>query len=86
MFDGLGEDRVCGFGPDERLGAVVVAVDVVLDRGDQFGDVVVDAAADLLFGEDREPDLDHVHPRCAGRGEVEMHARVALEPAFDLGR
>jgi hypothetical protein len=66
------------------LSSVVVAVDEVLDRGDQFGDVVVDAAADLLFGEDREPDLDHVHPQRAGRSEVEMHARVALQPALDL--
>jgi hypothetical protein len=67
------------------LGALVVAGDVVLDRGDQFGDVVVDAAADLLAGEDREPDLDHVHPGGACWGEVEVHALVALEPALDLG-
>jgi hypothetical protein len=28
LFDGFGEDRVCGFGLDERLGALVVAGDV----------------------------------------------------------
>ena len=35
------------------------ALDECLDRRDQLGDVVVDAAADLLLGQDREPDLDH---------------------------
>src|SRR5438128_12642720 len=73
-----------GLGPDEGLGAVVVVLDEVVDRGDELGDVVVDAAADLLVGEDREPDLDHVHPRCAGGSEVEVHALVALQPACDL--
>ena len=43
IFDGLGEDLFSGLGPDERLGAFVVALDEMLDRGDQFGDVVVDA-------------------------------------------
>jgi hypothetical protein len=52
------EDVLGGLGPDERLRAFVVALDEVLDRGDQFWDVVVDAAADLLLGQDREPDLD----------------------------
>src|SRR3990172_4123468 len=85
MFGGFGKDLVGGLRPDERLGALVVALDVELDRGDQLGDVVVGAAADLLAGEDREPDLDHVHPRGAGGGEVEVHAPVALEPALDLG-
>jgi hypothetical protein len=45
IFDGLGEDLLGGLGPDERLGAFVVALDEMLDRGDQFGDVVVDASS-----------------------------------------
>src|SRR5207247_7689586 len=49
------------------------------------GYVVVDAAAYLLAGEDREPDLDHVHPGGACWGEVEVDALVALEPALDFG-
>jgi TetR/AcrR family transcriptional repressor of nem operon len=56
----------------------------VLDRGDQLRNVVIDPAADLLLGQDREPDLDHIHPRRAGRSEVKMHARVTLQPAVDL--
>ena len=86
IFDGLGEDLLGGLGPYERLGALVVALDEVLDRGDQLGDVVVDAAADLLFGQDREPDLDHVQPGRARGGEVEVHAFVPLEPALDLSQ
>jgi hypothetical protein len=49
LFDRLGEDLVGGLGPEEWLGALVVALDEVLDRGDQLGNVVVDAAADLLW-------------------------------------
>jgi len=56
VLDRLVEDLVGGLGPDEWSGAVVVPVYVVLDGCDELGNVVVDAAADLLFGEDREPD------------------------------
>ena len=53
-FDRLGQDLIGGLGPDERDSAFVVALDEVLDRGDQFRDVVVYAAPDLLLGQDRE--------------------------------
>jgi hypothetical protein len=66
---GLGRERI-----EMTVGAIAVAVDVVLDRGDQFRDGVVDAAADLLFDEDGETDLDHVHPRRAVG--VKWHARA----------
>src|SRR3954462_6685272 len=80
------QDRFGGLGADEWLSAMVIALDEGLDSGDQFGHVLVDAAADLLFGQDREPDLDAVHPRGAGRGEVKVHALVTREPRVDLGR
>jgi hypothetical protein len=51
-LDGLGEDLFGGLGPDERLGALVVALNEGFDRRDQLGNVVVDAAADLLLGQD----------------------------------
>jgi hypothetical protein len=81
LFDGLGEDLFGGLRPDERLRVLVVTVDEVFDGGDEFGDVVVGAVADLLGGEDRELDLDHVHPGGTGWGEVEVDAFVAFEPA-----
>ena len=42
-----------------------------------------DPQAGLLFGEDREPDLDHFHPQGAVRGGVAVHtlARHASGPA-----
>ena len=43
----------------------------------------MDAALDLLVSEQREPALDLVKPGGAGRGEVELMARVAGEPGLD---
>jgi hypothetical protein len=48
------EQLVGGFGPGERLGALVAAVDVGADRGLQVSDVGVGAAADGLAGDDAE--------------------------------
>jgi len=45
----------------------------------------MDAAAELLFGQGREPALDHVEPGCAGGREVQLEARVARKPAMDGG-
>jgi hypothetical protein len=49
-------------GPDERLGIVVVAVDVVTDSHDELFEIVEDAAPDAVFGEIAEEALDHVQP------------------------
>jgi hypothetical protein len=38
-----------------------------------------------LSFQDRKPDFHLVEPRGARRREVEMHVRVALEPAVVLG-
>ena len=43
-------------------GALVVGLEVLLDRGDQVGDAVEDAAADRLVGQLAEPALDEVQP------------------------
>src|SRR5829696_656350 len=57
------DDRVGVFGPDERVAALVPAVDECGDRLDQVVDGVEGAAADGLAGDDPEEDLDHVQPR-----------------------
>ena len=53
-----------------------------LDEGGDIGlepiDAALHAALDLLVGEQREPAFDLVEPGGAGRGEVEVIARVAL--------
>jgi hypothetical protein len=82
----LGQDRLCGCGPDERRGVAVVGVEVVLDRGDQVGDRVKDAAADGFVGELAEEAFDEVQPRARGRGEVQVEARVlCLDLAASVG-
>ena len=45
-----------------------------------------DAAPDLFLGEEREPALDEIEPRRAGRREVQMEARALGQPAPDHRR
>lgn len=49
--------------PHEWLGVVVVSVEELLDRLDQVGDRVKDAAADRLVGQCAEEAFDEVQPR-----------------------
>src|SRR6266700_6820327 len=75
---------IVGFGsPDERFGSLVVLGEVVLDGLLEFGQAVKDAAANALRGEVAEEALDHVEPRGAGRGEVDMKAGMARQPVTD---
>ena len=53
------------------------------DIGLELIDAAMDAALDLLVGEQREPAFDLVEPGGAGRREVEVVARVAGAPGVD---
>ena len=53
------------------------------DIGLELIDAAMDAALDLLVGEQREPAFELVEPRGAGRREVEVIAWVAGQPRFD---
>lgn len=64
--DGL-EDGIGGFGPHEGLWVVIVGLDEGDDGGFQFEHAAVDAALNLLVGEQREPTLDLIEPGGAGR-------------------
>jgi hypothetical protein len=78
-------DLIGGFGPTEGFG---VFVPVGQEAGDgllQARDAVEAAAANGLRGDQAEPALDQVEPRGAGRGEVQMEARVGGQPLFDRG-
>ena len=77
------EDGIGCLGPDERLGVVIVGLNKGSDIGFELIDAAMDAALDLLVGEQREPAFDLVEPGGAGRREVEVVARVAGEPGFD---
>jgi hypothetical protein len=60
-FDGS-KDVVGGLGPSERLGIGVVSIDERSDVSPESGDATIDAAPDLLIGEEREEALDLVEP------------------------
>ena len=77
------EDGIGCLGPDEWLGVVIVVLNEGSDIGLELIDAAMDAALDLLVGEQREPAFDLVEPGGAGRREVEVVARVAGEPGFD---
>ena len=80
------EDGIGCLGPDEGLGLVIVGLDEGGDIGLELIDAAMDAALDLLIGEQREPAFDLVEPGGAGRREVEVVARVAGELSFDRRR
>src|ERR1700719_710012 len=61
----------------------VMVFEVSTARGFQFAGAAVSPAAQLLFGEQREPALHQVEPGAAGRGKVQMEARMAQQPALD---
>ena len=57
-----------------------------MDRGLQCGDTLECTAADALAGNFGEEPLDEVHPGRAGRREVQLEARMPVEPSLHLGR
>src|SRR5438552_6452189 len=77
------EYGIGALGPDERLWVVIMGVDEGGDVGLELIDAAMDAALDLLVGEESKPAFDLVQPGGAGRGEVEVIARVAGEPRVD---
>jgi len=81
----VADDLVGVFGPGERVGVFVPAVDVGPDGGLEVLDGVEGAAADRLAGDDPEEDLHHVQPAAAGRGEVQLDPGVLGQPGLDVG-
>ena len=63
----------------------VVMVDVVVDGVNQFHHIAKHATPQAVGGEVAEEALDHVQPRGAGGGEVDMKAPMTLQPALDGG-
>jgi hypothetical protein len=61
----------------------VVEVEITANGVLELAGAAMDAAPQLLLGQGREPTLDQIEPRGAGRGEVQVEARMAQEPALD---
>src|SRR5437899_9191630 len=80
------EDFVRGLGPDKGLRRGVGDGDIAADCVLQLSRAAVDASTELLFGERREPAFHEVDPRGAGRGEVQMEARMTSKPAMERRR
>lgn len=80
----FGEDLVGGLGPGEWVVALVPAVDEGADLGVEVLDGGEDSSADGRTVDDGEEDLDHVEPGGAGGGEVDVDARVGLQPGAHL--
>src|SRR5271167_3214723 len=60
-------------------------VEVVVDGRFEFGHRGEDTAPDAVMSDQAEEALDLVEPRCRGRGEVQVKARVLVEPCRRLG-
>ena len=66
------ENLVGGLGPDNRLGLRVVGLDIVTDNSIELIGAAEYASTNLLFGEQREPALDHGDPPRASGREVQV--------------
>ena len=67
-----------GFGPDERLGVLVIEFNESIDMFPELLDGREGCAMQGLSFQDREPDLHLVEPRSSRWGEVKMHGRMTL--------
>ncbi len=83
-FDG-GDDAVGVGGPDEWFRLIVVLGEEAVDGRLEVHDGAEDAALEASLRELGEEALHRVQPGARGRHEMEGEARVALEPAPDLG-
>ena len=80
--DDFTEDFGGGLGPNVGFRATVVVIEIVHDGLLQFVDALEDATADALSGDLGKEPLDHVEPRARSGREVQVKARMPLEPAL----
>ncbi len=74
-----------GLGPDEGLGVLVRVGEEANDGAFQLDHAGEIAAPNSLLADDVESAFDQIQPGCAGRGEVQVKARMAFKPGFYPG-
>ena len=79
------QDRIDLFRPDERFGILVVDLDEIFDRGDEFRDTAENPATNAFARDLSEPSLHQVQPGRTGRREMEVETGMLFQPRFDLG-
>ena len=80
------DDVLCGGGPGERFGGLVVLGEIVVDDRLQFGNTLEDAATDGISGNFGEKAFHLIEPRGRGWREVEVETGVPFQPPFDFRR
>ena len=78
-----GQDLICGFGPDKRLGIFIVYVDVLADGRFQLFDAAEHTPSNSLVGEFGEPALYQVNPGPVSGSVVDMKTWTLREPFSD---
>src|SRR5271156_5359197 len=79
------EDRIGARGAHKGPLVGIVVSYVVVDLVHQFTHAAEGAAPDRLLSDEREPALDLVEPAGVGGSVMDVVARPAREPGFDLG-
>src|ERR1700712_5427946 len=77
-----GEDLIRGFHPAEWLGLRIVRINVRRDGPAQHLWTRVRSAAEGVLGEKPKEPLDLVEPRAMRRSEVQVEARMTLQPSL----
>src|SRR5207245_873590 len=79
------EYLICVHGPDEWARVLLVFSNELVYRPDDVVGVPEGVLPDLLLlGEGAQPHLDHVHPRRALWGEVELEPGMPSEPPLHV--
>src|SRR5262249_23311209 len=70
---------------DERLGALVVLVDVFVEGTDQFQHAAENATPQAVLSEITKESLHHVQPGGTGGRELDVKPGMLLQPALYAG-
>ena len=81
MLD-LGKDRVCILMPGENFGVLIMMAQKVFNGGNEVWHAFEHPASKPALRQLSKPPLNHIQPRRARGSEMEVHARMSLEPAL----